>query len=347
MKGAVYDGKGGIAWKTVDRARIEEPTDAVVRIVKTTICGSDLHILKGDLPYVPAGRVLGHEGVGIVHEVGTSVTRFKPGDKVLVSCLSFCGSCHFCKKGLYAHCASKDGGWVLGNTVNGTQAEFTRVPYAHNGLLPLPANVDDEAAVMLSDILPTGFEVGVLAGNVKPGDCIAIIGAGPVGLSALITSQFYAPAAIIVIDMDESRLEAATRLGATMTINPQKTDFVQAVMAATDGLGVDTVMECVGVPASFEMCQRIVGKGGHIANVGVHGKPVDLHLQDIWGLNIVITTGFVNTSSTPMLLKTVAAGRIDPACMITHRFRLDEIETAYRVFGNAAKEKAIKVMLSA
>lgn len=347
MKGAVYDGKGAIHWREVPMARIEQPTDAIVRITRTTICGSDLHILKGDMPYVPAGRVLGHEGIGIVEEVGPSVTRIKPGDKVLIAAISSCGSCRQCKRGLSCHCEARDGGWVLGNSVNGTQAEFTRVPHADNGLHLLPEGLDEEAAVMLSDILPTGFEVGVLAGNVQPGGSVAIIGAGPVGLAALVTAQFYSPASIIMIDMDQARLDAARQLGATRTINPMTEDFIAVVMDLTDGYGADTVIECVGIPGTFEMCQKLVAKGGNIANVGVHGKPVDLHMQDLWGMNIVITTGFVTTSTTPMLMKTVASGRIRPQDLVTHRFALDDIEQAYRVFGAAAENKAIKLILSA
>lgn len=347
MKGAVYDAQGGIFWQEVDRARIEQPTDAVVRITRTTICGSDLHILKGDMPYVPGGRVLGHEGIGIVEEVGSSVTRVKPGDLVLISAISSCGSCLQCRKGLLCHCEASDGGWVLGNSVNGTQAEYTRVPHADNGLHPLPEGLDEEAAVMLSDILPTGFEVGVLAGNVKPGSSVAIVGAGPVGLAALLTAQFFSPAEIIMIDMDEARLEAAKGFGATRTVNPASEDYVAIVQELTGGYGADTVIECVGIPATFEMCQRLVAKGGNIANVGVHGKPVDLYMQDLWGMNIAITTGFVTTASTPMLLKTVASGKIRPQEFVTHRFRLDEIEEAYRVFGAAAQNKAIKIILNA
>lgn len=347
MKGAVYDAKGGICWQDVARARIERPTDAVVRMTRTTICGSDLHILKGDMPYVPAGRVLGHEGIGIVEEVGASVTRVKPGDLVVISAISSCGSCLQCRKGLLCHCEAPDGGWVLGNSVNGTQAEFTRVPHADNGLHVLPAGLDEEAAVMLSDILPTGFEVGVLAGNVKPGSAVVIIGAGPVGLAALLTAQFFSPAEIIMIDMDEARLEAAKSLGATRTINSASEDYVSIVKDITGGYGADTVIECVGIPVTFEMCQKLVAKGGNIANVGVHGKPVDLYMQDIWGMNIVITTGFVTTATTQMLMKNVASGKIRPQEFVTHRFRLNELEEAYRVFGEAAKNKAIKIILNA
>ncbi|WP_225182442.1 zinc-dependent alcohol dehydrogenase family protein [Pectobacterium aroidearum] len=346
MKAAVYDGNGKISWKEVKDATLEENTDALVKIIKTTICGSDLHILKGDMPYVPSGRVLGHEGIGIVEEIGDAVTQFKKGDKVVISAISYCGKCHHCKKGLYCHCESKDGGWVLGNSVNGTQAEYTRIPHADNSLIKVPENVDEESALMLSDILPTGFEVGVLAGEVKPGQKIAIIGAGPVGLSVLITSQFYSPAKIIMIDMDKSRLEMAKQLGATHTINPQSDDYASICKELTDGYGVDVAIECVGIPETFEMCQEIIAKGGRIANIGVHGKKVDLHMDKLWGSNIQITTGFVCTHSTPMLMESISSGKIDPKKLISHHFKLDEIEKAYQVFGNAAKEKAIKIILS-
>ncbi|MCV0404572.1 zinc-dependent alcohol dehydrogenase family protein (plasmid) [Xanthobacter dioxanivorans] len=347
MKGAVYDAKGGIEWKEVPKPKIEDPTDAIVRITKTTVCGTDLHILRGDVPSVTEGRVLGHEGVGVVEEVGSSVTRIKPGDRVVISAISSCGSCYQCKKGLGCHCEAKDGGWVLGNLLNGTQAHYTRVPHADNGLHVIPDGVDEEAAVMLSDILPTGFEVGVLAGNVQPGSNVVIVGAGPVGLAALVTAQFYSPASIIVIDTDDPRLEAAERLGATRTINPSKEDYAAVVKELTDGYGADTVIECVGIPETFDMCQKLVAKGGNIANIGVHGTAVDLHLQDLWNANIVISTGYVTTNSTQMLMKTVASGKIRPEEFVTHHFALDDIEEAYRVFGAAAKNKALKLILSA
>ncbi|RBP88644.1 alcohol dehydrogenase [Rhodobacter sp. 140A] len=345
MKALVFQGPGQKDWVEKDKPTIQKPTDVIVKISKTTICGTDLHILKGDVPTVAPGRTLGHEGVGIVEEVGDAVVNFKPGDTVLISCVTSCGKCANCKRSLYAHCA--DGGWILGHTIDGTQAEYVRIPHADHSLHPIPAGADEEALVMLSDILPTGFEIGVQYGHVKPGDTIAVVGAGPVGMSVLLTSQFLSPGRIIMIDMDPARLELARQFGATDTIQVGAEDVVARIMEMTHGKGVDVAIEAVGVPATFDTCQKIVAAGGNIANVGVHGKPVELHIEELWIKNINISMGLVNTNTTPMLLKTLGNARVDPAKLITHRFALDEMMKAYEVFGNAAREKAMKVILSA
>lgn len=343
MKAFVYLGIGKKALEDRPMPEIIAPTDAIVRVTKTTICGTDLHILKGDLPSCAPGRVLGHEGVGVVEKVGTAVTTFKPGDSVLISCVSACGKCEFCRKQMYSHCVH--GGWILGNTIDGTQAEYVRTPFADNSLYPIPEGADEEALVMLSDILPTGFECGVLNGQVKPGSTVAIVGAGPIGLAALLTAQFYSPAEIIMIDLDENRLAVAKKFGATSTINSSQGDAAKTLMEQTNGRGVDTAIEAVGVPATFEMCQKIIGAGGVIANIGVHGVKVDLHLENLWDRNIHITTRLVDTVSTPMLLKTVMAKKIDPTRLITHRFKLIDILQAYEVFGHAADSHALKVLI--
>jgi len=344
MKALVYHGPGKKAWEEKTKPVITKPTDAVVKVFKTTICGTDLHIMKGDLPEVADGRVIGHEGVGIIEEVGSAVSNFKVGDHVIISCVTSCGKCENCKKGMYSHCA--DGGWILGYMIDGTQAEYVRIPHADNSLYPIPAGADEEALVMLSDILPTGFECGVLNGQVKPGDVIAIVGAGPVGMAALLTSQFYTPAEIIVVDMDDNRLAVARTFGATHTINSANENAVEKIMALTNGKGVDTAIEAVGVAATFELCEAIVAAGGHIANIGVHGKSVTLHLETLWSRNITITTRLVDTVTTPMLFKTVQSKKIQPKQLITHHFKLNEIIKAYDTFGNAAREKALKVILT-
>ncbi|TXD48952.1 zinc-dependent alcohol dehydrogenase family protein [Polaribacter sp. IC073] len=343
MKGLVYNGPGKIEWKEVSKPVIEKPTDALVKIVKTTICGTDLGILHGKTPSCKPGTTLGHEGIGVIEEVGTSVNSFKKGDKVIISCITSDGSCEYCKKQLYSHC--EDGGWILGHLINGTQAEYVRIPHADNSLYAVPEGVDEEALVMLSDILPTGHEIGVINGCVKPGDTIAIVGAGPIGMSALLTAQFYSPAKIYMIDLDENRLELAKKLGATHTINSGSEDAVKKIMLATKD-GVDVAIEAVGAAATFGICQNIIRPGGHIANIGVFGHSVDLEIQKLWIKNITITMGLVNTNTTPMLLKTVASGKIQPEKLITHRFKLNEIIKAYEVFGNAAKEKALKIILT-
>ncbi len=342
MKGLVYDGPGKISLKTIAKPVIEKSTDALVKVIKTTICGTDLGILHGKTPSVKPGTTLGHEGVGVIEEVGTSVTNFKKGDHVIISCITSDGTCEYCKKQLYSHC--EDGGWILGHLINGTQAEYVRIPHANNSLYLIPTNADEEALVMLSDILPTGFEIGVIAGQVQPGDTIAIVGAGPIGMAALLTAQFYSPAKIYMIDVDDNRLEMAKKFGATHTINSGKEDAVKRMLAETKD-GVDVAIEAVGIPATFDICQKIVRPGGHLANIGVHGKPVDLQIQNLWIQNITITMGLVNTNTTPMLLKTVSSGKLQPNKLITHHFKLDEIMKAYEVFGNAGKEKALKVII--
>ena len=324
---------------------IIQATDAIVRITTTTICGTDLHILKGDVPTCQPGRVLGHEGVGVIETIGQAVTAFKPGDRVLISCISSCGKCEFCRRAMFSHCTT--GGWILGNQIDGTQAEYVRIPHADTSLYPIPSGADEEALVMLSDILPTGFECGVLNGKVAPGSTVAIVGSGPIGLAALLTAQLYSPAEIIMIDLDDNRLGVARKFGATQTINSTDGKAAEALMAMTGQRGVDTAIEAVGIPATFELCQKIVAAGGTIANIGVHGVKVDLHLESLWDRNISITTRLVDTATIPMLLKTVGSRKIDPKHLITHRFKLDRILDAYETFGNAAKSKALKVIIEA
>jgi len=343
MKALVYHGPGKKSWEEKPKPILLEPTDAIVKISKTTICGTDLHILKGDVPEVTDGRILGHEGMGIIEEAGTAVTNFKKGDRVLISCISSCGKCEYCKKGMYSHCDK--GGWVLGHLIDGTQAEYVRIPFADNSLYHIPANVNEEAVVMLSDILPTGFECGVLNGQVKPGDTVAVVGAGPIGLAVLLTAQFYAPAAVIMIDVDDNRLAVAKTFGATHIINNQKEDAVKKILSLTENKGVDVAVEAVGVPATFELCTSVIAPGGHVANVGVHGKSAELHLETLWARNITITTRLVDTVTTPMLLKTVSSNKLNPAKLITHRFALKDILQAYDTFQNAAREKTLKVIL--
>ncbi len=344
MKALVYHGPGKKSWEEKPKPTIKESTDAIIKISKTTICGTDLHIMKGDLPEVTDGRIIGHEGVGIIEEVGSAVSNFKKGDHVIISCITSCGKCEYCKKGMYSHC--EKGGWILGYMIDGTQAEYVRIPYADNSLYHIPEGADEEALVMLSDILPTGFECGVLNGQVKPGDVVAIVGAGPIGIAALLTAQFYTPAEIIMIDIDVNRLNVATTFGATHTINSATENVVEKLMSLTNGKGVDTAIEAVGLPATFEMCEAIVGVGGHIANIGVHGKSVTLHMETLWSRNITITTRLVDTVTTPMLFKTVQSKKLDPKKLITHRFKLDQIIEAYDTFEHAAKEKALKVILT-
>ncbi|MDR3476360.1 MAG: zinc-dependent alcohol dehydrogenase family protein [Devosia sp.] len=345
MKAFVYGGQNKKGLQERPKPELRDPGDAIVKIVKTTICGTDLHILKGDVGTCAPGRILGHEGVGTIESVGAGVTTFRHGDPVLISCISSCGKCEYCRRGMYSHCTT--GGWILGNEIDGTQAEYVRIPHAETSLYPIPAGADEEAMVMLSDILPTGFECGVLNGKVAPGTTVAIVGSGPIGLAALLTAQLYSPAEIIMIDLDDNRLAMARTFGATQTVNSADGKTVAAVKALTGGRGVDTAIEAVGVPATFQLCQDIVGAGGVIANIGVHGQKVELHLELLWSRNIAITTRLVDAVTTPMLLKTVQSGKIDPTRLITHRFKLGQILDAYDTFGRAAETKALKVIIEA
>lgn len=345
MKALIFEGPGKKSLQERDIPNVQNTTDAIVRVTKTTICGTDLHILKGDVPTCTSGRILGHEGVGIIEQAGSGVTQFKKGDRVLISCISSCGKCEYCRRGMYSHCTT--GGWILGNTIDGTQAEYVRIPHADTSLYPIPDGTDEDALVMLSDILPTGFECGVLNGKVQPGASVAIVGAGPLGLAALLTAQFYSPAELIVIDLDENRLEAAKRLGATKTVKATGQEAKQQLLQLTENKGVNTAIEAVGIPATFELCQEIVAAGGIIANIGVHGIKADLHLEKLWSHNIAITTRLVDTVTTPMLLKTVRSGKIDPKKLITHRFKLDAILDAYDTFSKAADTQALKVIIEA
>jgi alcohol dehydrogenase len=344
VKALVYGGPGKISVEERPAPTIQAPGDAIVRITKTTICGTDLHILKGDLPTCEPGRILGHEGVGVVDAVGANVTTFNVGDRVLISCISFCGKCYYCRRNMYSHCTT--GGWILGNQIDGTQAELVRIPYADTSLHAIEKGADEESLVMLSDILPTGFECGVLNGRVAPGSNVAIVGSGPIGLAALLTAQFFSPAQLIVIDLDDNRLAVARKFGATATINSGDGKAAEAVMKLTGGRGADTAIEAVGIPATFELCETLIAPGGTIANIGVHGKKVELHLERLWDRNITITTRLVDTASTPMLLDVLRSHRIDPKLLITHRFAFERILDAYDTFARAAETKSLKVLIS-
>ncbi|MFE1312464.1 MULTISPECIES: zinc-dependent alcohol dehydrogenase family protein [unclassified Streptomyces] len=343
MKGFVFHGPGQASWQDVPDPAVKEPTDAIVKVGVVTICGTDLHILKGDVPEVRPGTVLGHEAVGEIVEVGSDVRTVRPGDRVLMSCITSCGRCRFCRDGSYGQCRG-GGGWILGHLIDGTQAEYVRVPFADLSVHPLPGGLRSEDAVLLADIFPTSYEVGVLNGHVRPGDTVAIVGAGPIGLAAIATARLFSPQRIIAVDLTPARLEAAHRLGADAVADVHEAP-AQLVADLTDGLGADVVIEAVGVPESFELCTRMVRPGGHVANVGVHGRPATLHLEDLWIKNVTITTGLVDTYSTPTLLRMAAAGRLPTGQLVTHTFPLEQMEEAYEVFSRAGETGALKVVL--
>ena len=345
MKALVFHGPGQKSWDEVPDPRLIEPTDAIVGVDATTICGTDLHILKGDVADCQVGRILGHEAVGTVEAVGSAVTTVRPGDRVLVSCVSACGRCEYCRQSHYGQCLG-GGGWILGYKIDGTQADYVRVPFADNSTYAIPPGLSDESVLMLADILPTAYEVGVVNGGIRPGHTVAIVGAGPIGLSAIVGAHLYSPSMVIAIDLADARLDAAKRFGADVILNPNNEDVVAHVMALTGGLGVDVAIEAVGVADTFEMCTRLVRPGGHVANVGVHGGPAALHLEDLWTRNVTITTGLVDTWSTPTLLKLLRSGQLDAGRFITHHFALPDILQAYDVFSRAAETSALKVVLT-
>jgi alcohol dehydrogenase len=346
MQALVYHGPGEKAWETVPDPTIEAATDVIVKITSSTICGTDLHILKGDVPAVKPGTILGHEAVGIITEKGSAVTTLEVGDRVLLSCITSCGRCRFCKEGHYGLCTG-GGGWIFGHLIDGLQAEYARVPFAETSVYKVPEELSDEQVLFLSDILPTAFEVGVLNGGVEPGDTVAIVGAGPIGLAAIMTAQLYTPSHIIAIDMDDSRLARAREFGADVTINNSSVDAVAEVMELTGGLGADVAIEAVGVPETFELCTELIRPGGRVANVGVHGHSVTLHLETLWIRDVTITTGLVDAFTTAKLLKLVADGKLDATAFVTHRFPLEETMSAYDTFGDAATTHALKVVLEA
>ncbi|WP_076262914.1 zinc-binding dehydrogenase [Intrasporangium flavum] len=346
MRAIVYHGPGQKAWEEVPKPTLREDTDAVVKVDTVTICGTDLHILKGDVAAVTDGRILGHEAVGTVEQVGAGVTNVRPGDRVLVSCITACGSCRYCRAGSYGQCIG-GGGWILGHLIDGTQAEYVRVPFADTSTYAVPDGVTDEEVLMLADIGPTGYEVGVLNGRVSPGDVVAVVGAGPVGLSAIMGAKLFSPSHVVAIDLADARLEAAKQFGADITVNPTHEDAVEVLRGLTDGLGADVAVEAVGVAATFEQCAALVRPGGRVANVGVHGGPATLHLEDLWIRNVTITTGLVDTYSTPTLLKLLATHQVDLARFVTHRFTMDEFLDAYDTFARAADTRALKVAISA
>jgi alcohol dehydrogenase len=345
MKALVYNGPGSKSWREVPHPTLQADTDAVVRVDTTTICGTDLHILKGDTPEVAAGRILGHEAVGTVEEVGAGVKTLSVGDRVLVSCVSACGSCRYCREGRYGQCLG-GGGWILGYMIDGTQAEYARVPFADTSTYVVPEGASDEEILMLADILPTAYEVGVINGKVQPGDTVVVVGAGPIGLSAITGALLYSPSHIVAIDLADARLDAAKQFGADVIINSGRQDPIAEVRALTGGLGADVAIEAVGVPASFELCTEIVRPGGHVANIGVHGQPATLHLETLWHRDITITTGLVDTYSTPTLLRLVTSHQIDAARFATHHFGLQDMLAAYETYANAADSGAVKVVLS-
>jgi alcohol dehydrogenase len=345
MKAMVYNGPGEKSWTDVPMATLRDATDAVIRVDMTTICGSDLHILKGDVPEMAKGRILGHEAIGTVESVGASVTSIKAGDRVIVSCVSACAKCRFCREGRYGQCLN-GGGWILGHLIDGTQAQYVRVPFADTSTYLMPKGARDEDMLMLCDIIPTAYEVGILNGRVAPGDVVCVVGAGPVGLSAMKTAHLFSPRLVVAVDLDNGRLEQAKKFGADVTINNGTTDVLEEIMKLTNGLGADVAIEAVGLPATFELATTLIRAGGHVANIGVHGKPATLHLETLWIRDVTITTGLVDTRTIPTLLNLIAGEKLQTSDFATHHFTMDKFLEAYDTFANASKTGALKVIVT-
>lgn len=348
MKALVYHGLGKKAWEEIPDPSILEPTDVIVRVDMTTICGTDLHILGGDVPAVTEGRILGHEAVGTIVEVGSASGDLKVGDRVIVPAVTSCGICSYCRAAQPSHCQSVGGiGWILGHLIDGTQAEYVRVPYAATSVHRVPASLKDEQVLFLSDIIPTGFEMGTLNGNVGVGDTVVCIGAGPVGLAAMITASLRGPKKIVAVDLDNNRLaQAKEHFGATHSVNSGDADWKEQVQAIVGGLGADVVMEAVGIPFTLESAFELVRPYGHVANIGVHGKPITLPIDRLWIENLTVTMGLVDGVTAPMLMGMIEEGKLDVMPLGTHKFKLDEMIEAYDIFGNAGKNNALKVVLT-
>jgi alcohol dehydrogenase len=345
VRALVYQGPGRKAWEEVPTPLLVDDTDAIVKVDATTICGSDLHILEGDLPEVTTGRILGHEAVGTVEAVGASVKHVRRGDRILVSCISACGSCRFCREGRYGQCLG-GGGWILGHLIDGTQAEYVRVPFADTSTYPVPDGVSDEDMLMLSDILPTAYEVGVLNGHVQPGDVVVVVGAGPIGLSAISGARLFSPSLIVAVDLIDGRLDAAKLFGADVVVNNSRQDALEVVRELTGGLGADVAIEAVGVPDTFELATTLVRPCGHVANIGVHGRSATLHLEHLWDRDVTITTGLVDTYSIPTLMRLATGHHINASQFVTHHFMMDEFVAAYDTFARAADTGALKVVVT-
>jgi alcohol dehydrogenase len=341
MKALVYQGNGDRSWTTMPDPTIADDQDIVIRVDAVTICGTDLHILGGDVPEVKPGRVLGHEAVGTVVAAGRASGRLV-GDRVLASCISGCGRCPACRFGHYGQCRN-GGGWILGHLIDGVQAEFARIPFADLSTYVLPDTISDQAAVLFADIVPTAYEVGVRNGQVEPGSVVAVVGAGPIGWSAMLCARLYSPAHIVAIDPAPARREMALRLADTV-VEPDQAEATMRRLG--DGLGADVVIEAVGRPEAFELCTRLARPGGRVANVGVHGEAATLHLEDLWIRDVTITTGLVDGWSTSQLLAMYSEGLLDPSDLLTHRFDLTAMVEAYDVFADPASSGAMKVVLT-
>lgn len=342
MKAFVYHGPEKMSLDQVPKPTIIKPTDAIVKVTTSTICGTDKHIRHGGMPEVEPGRIIGHEFCGIVEEVGSSVNKFKKGDKVAVSCVTQCMDCYYCRRGMYSQCTT--GSWIYGYMIDGCQADYVRVPYADSGMYIIPDSLTDEDVLFVGDILSTGY-FGAENGNIQPGDTVAVFGSGPVGMCAMATARLWGPARIVAVDIDDSRLEFAKKNGwADYGLNPQKVDVVQALKDMTGGRGADVTIEANGFEPTFKGAIDGVRAGGTVSLIGVFEKPQVVEMNKLWIKNIAIKMGLVNANRISELIDLIKEGKLNMKPLITHTLPLSQVAEGYDIF-EERRDNAIKVVL--
>lgn len=346
MKALVHDGNGTIAIKERPKPEPVEPGDAIVRVTLSTICTSDLHIIHGAVPRALPNTVLGHEFVGVIEQVGENVTNLAPGDRVAVSCETFCGECFYCKRGWVNNCAQ--GGWELGCRLDGCQAEFVRVPYAEHTCSIIPDSVTDEDALFLGDIVATG-QWGAEIAELERGCTVAVIGAGPVRLATMMCAKLAEPGRIIAIDIDAKRLALAQERGLadeTMDASVMSLDAIEtAVHNMTEGRGADAVVEAAGGSNTFEMAWRIARPNAVVVISAMYEGPQTLPLHEMYGKNLVFKTGGVDAANMNETMKLVEKGRINTICLVSKRYALNDILEAYRAF-EAHEDGCLKMIIT-
>lgn len=345
MKALVHDGNGNIALQDRPDPRIQSPADAIVRVTLSTICTSDLHIMRGAVPRALPDTVLGHEFVGVVEEAGPGVARFKPGDRVAVNCETFCGECFFCERGWVNNC--EQGGWELGCRIDGCQAELVRVPLADNALTAIPDSVSDEDALFLGDILATGWW-GARIAEIEEGSSVTVIGAGPVGLATMMCARLARPGRIIAIECDLHRAELAEQLGLADDVidgNLPLDDIERAVRAMTEGRGADAVVEAAGAASTFEMAWRIARPNAVVVISAMYEQDQVLPLPRMYGKNLVFKTGGVDASGLDEVMALIEEGKLDTGCLISKRYPLNDILEAYRAF-EAHEDGCLKIAIT-
>lgn len=330
MKAVVYKGNGIVCLEDRPIPVIEKETDAIVRVTRSTICSSDLHIKHGAVPRAKENIVLGHEFVGEIVEVGRKVKNFFVGDRVSVNVETFCGECFFCKQGYVNNCIH--GGWELGCRIDGGQAEYARIPMADQGLTKIPDDVSDEEALFNGDILATGYWAASI-GEIKPADTVVVLGAGPTGLCTLMSIKLYSPATVIVVDTSTDRLNLAKEQGlADVCLNPLEVDIEEEILKLTQGRGADRVFEVAGGENTFQLAWKVARPNAIVILVALYEKEQTLPLHQMYGKNLVFKTGGVDANSCEAIMKMVECKKIDTSCLITHRGPLNDVMEGYRIF---------------